>query len=630
MKFLPRELVRPHIIPLNIFYTCPPDFSEDDVLTIIYKDQDSLQKFVFEIKNPKIEIYIVKPEFRNYDYMRDYIEISQCDVYRVSYRSRWREAAKILKLPSGEDAKVSPYLFNIDIAIETFYLLQFVKEYPSDAPKLLSQGFLDIENDIIQCDGFPEYGETPINAVTYVNAETRDVYTLVLTKDHLPVVPPTHNQYSQIKEYKEKFYAQVKAFEDDIPAFVKLCHEKFDKINGVFTYNIMTFDDEYSLIKTLFDIIHQTDNDYIGIWNMPYDMQNLITRGDHLGHNREDYIPDKRFRSQRVYFKEDTNPMAHKRKHECITSTIPTFVDDMVHYAGIRAGRGVIPSLRLNAVAMKELKDEKYDYSEVSDIKHLYYDDFFKFVLYNIKDVLLLENLSKKTKDMNVIYSRMYQMCVFPREAFTTTKVVWHSLIKFMYDRGFVPGINRNKGNRTKKIIDYAAQLRGQFGESNPTLEEEYVDEDEFFDIISDEDDDDNDDASKKDEKYQGAFVMNTLHMKSTGTKIMGKESQFLHDNVADSDVGSEYPTAINTGNMSNETLVGKVYLEEPDNIEVPIPEGFIFRGDDEEKYKLDKSNFMLETYTEGDIFNFGKTFLDLPSPDEVFNDLDSIVNKKK
>ena len=39
-------------------------------------------------------------------------------------------------------------------------------------------------------------------------------------------------------------------------------------------------------------------------------------------------------------------------------------------------------------------------------------------------------------------------MFVFPKEAFTTTKVVWHSLIKFMYEKGYVPGTNRNKGKK--------------------------------------------------------------------------------------------------------------------------------------------------------------------------------------
>ena len=83
-----------------------------------------------------------------------------------------------------------------------------------------------------------------------------------------------------------------------------------------------------------------------------------------------------------------------------------------------------------------------------------------------------------------------------------------------------------------------------------------------------------------------------------------------------------EYPTAINTCNISNETLVGKVFLENPDDVTIPIPEGFVFRGDDREKYKLDKGNLLLETYTEGDIFNFASMWLGLPRPEKILKEI--------
>lgn len=87
-----------------------------------------------------------------------------------------------------------------------------------------------------------------------------------------------------------------------------------------------------------------------------------------------------------------------------------------------------------------------------------------------------------------------------------------------------------------------------------------------------------------------------------------------------------EYPSAINTCDISNETLVAKVYLENPDDVEIPIPEGFVFRGDDREKYKMDKGNYLLEAYTEGDTFNFASMFLNLPTPEKIIEDLKSLI----
>ena len=213
MKFLPLELVRPHLIPLNILYHNPMNhggsFEDEDVLTITYKDQDSGQKFVYDIKNPEIEIFITKPENRTYTHMRDMFLMSDCDKYKVPYRNRWNFAAKKLGLNTSDMAKSSPYVFNADIPIETYYLIQFIMEYYSDAPKTLSLGKLDIENDIIACEDFPLHGETPINAVTYINMETNDVYTLILLKDNLPVVPEGHPKYLEYKDLKGRFYAST-------------------------------------------------------------------------------------------------------------------------------------------------------------------------------------------------------------------------------------------------------------------------------------------------------------------------------------------------------------------------------------------------------------------------------------
>ena len=129
----------------------------------------------------------------------------------------------------------------------------------------------------------------------------------------------------------------------------------------------------------------------------------------------------------------------------------------------------------------------------------------------------------------------MYQLCVFPKEAFTTTKVVWHSLIKFMYERGYVPGTNRNKGKNKKTIIDYSSVIGNQLRNSD------YSDDidGEFFNMEEPSLDSD-EDGDGKDEKYAGAFVMNTLHMQPTNVKIMGKPAKYIHDNVADEDITSK------------------------------------------------------------------------------------------
>ena len=86
-----------------------------------------------------------------------------------------------------------------------------------------------------------------------------------------------------------------------------------------------------------------------------------------------------------------------------------------------------------------------------------------------------------------------------------------------------------------------------------------------------------------------------------------------------------EYPSAIIIGNISSETLVGRVFLE-GELPTISIPEVYEFRGDEAAKYKMDVSNFMLEQYSERDYLSFCHTFLNLPTFSEVCEMIDNNV----
>ena len=160
-----------HVMLLNILYFNERDYEQDDVLSIVYKDIDTGEKFVENIVKPEIEVYIVKEEYRNQvkGIVRDWYPKEWMEPRRVRYRNRYAQIARILELPDKEWAKTSPYVAWSNIDIKAYYCIQFELEYSNNRTKHLNVGFLDIENDTIELEGFPEYGETPINAVTYIS-----------------------------------------------------------------------------------------------------------------------------------------------------------------------------------------------------------------------------------------------------------------------------------------------------------------------------------------------------------------------------------------------------------------------------------------------------------------------------
>jgi DNA polymerase elongation subunit (family B) len=65
-------------------------------------------------------------------------------------------------------------------------------------------------------------------------------------------------------------------------------------------------------------------------------------------------------------------------------------------------------SYSLNHIAYVELEERKLDYSEVDSLHELYRTDFQKYIDYNVHDVVLVENLEKKMKLLEMIISLAY------------------------------------------------------------------------------------------------------------------------------------------------------------------------------------------------------------------------------
>lgn len=581
MKFLSKTLDNSNLMALNVYYNQgTQDYdTPDDILHFVYKDMDTGKKYVEVIRNPKVEVYIVKPEFRTFNYYRNFIPIEQCTKYTVSYKFRFKEIGKILGC-SPKEAQYSKYLYQGDLPIEHYYLMQFFIEYGNTKVKPLSLAFSDIEADIINCEGFAEPGEAPINAISYFDDYTKNMYTLVCVQDNVPHVSETHKKYEYYESLRTRFKSQTDYFISHIDEFVEECKRDFTESYGEINYHVLVFEDEISMLQTYWDIVDKSDNDYLNFWNAPYDVSNLCERPKVLGYDPNTMIQSKEFVNCQVSYHEDKNAQVHKRKHVFNTYTRVTIMDQMVNYAGIRAGKGKLPSVKLNAIAQDELKDTKLDYSEYGNIKMFPYYDFWKFIKYNIKDVLLQVGIERKTRDADYIYTIMSLNCLKPSEVFTSTTVVANALRLFVFtEKNQVLGSNKNKLYKVKKTPEQIAE--------------------------------------EKKNKFAGAFVMNPAHCSPTGFVLLGMLNKFIHDNVIDFDITSEYPTGMNIMNCCNETMVGKVFLVDPDNIELTLYENMYFVDeDDKEGYRktADKSNLMMEGLSENNPTEFGRQYFKLPT----------------
>ena len=78
------------LMPIHVYYT-RGDFKtpDNDVLDFIYKDIETGRKYVETIHNPYYEVWIVKPEYRNYTHIPNFIDKDKCTCHKVHYKTRY-------------------------------------------------------------------------------------------------------------------------------------------------------------------------------------------------------------------------------------------------------------------------------------------------------------------------------------------------------------------------------------------------------------------------------------------------------------------------------------------------------------------------------------------------------------
>jgi hypothetical protein len=254
-------------------------------------------------------------------------------------------------------------------------------------------------------------------------------------------------------------------------------------------------------------------------------------------------------------------------------------------YASIRKGSSELRSYKLNYIAQRELKDSKLDYSEDGDFKLLPYLNFRKFLIYNIKDVLLQVGIERRTSDFDTFYVTSYENATDYTKVFRqTAKLRNVEYISFL-DQGLIPGNNINIFN---------------------TEEEK----------LSDEEDEDDE------SEFEGALVADPFYNDYVGQKMYGRKTNNVFSNAIDFDMGAFYPNSIFAMNIDPSTLIFK--------IEMPISQYDLFdgklkfRGITGNKFEKvdDAAKECFDNFQTGNYLSTGYKWLNLPSVYDVYKQL--------
>lgn len=579
-----------------------------DYLYIIWRDLKTQEKHLQCIPEPKIDIYFEKDELRSHTYNKNYEHIENLNKKTVKFKDiifaiadDMGERGKQMLSNAFETRNYSmlnkfllyPYVYGADYDCASWYRVQWLKNLDNQLPKKLHKGFLDIEVDGFEVRGMPSPTDCPVNAITIIDGWDKTVYTFLLT--HREFIPKNKTRMSkselQAEEQREamynSMYEQQDYLQSHLDEFNEELHATFDESYGNLEYKQYFYTDERKMLVHLFQLINTIKSDFIGIWNISFDIPYLIERMRALGLDPTEIMSHPDFPVKYCNFKADTiNHDIKNKSDNFLLSSYTTFYDQMELYASIRKGASELRSYKLNFIAERELKDTKLDYSEDGDIKTLPYTNFKMFVIYNIKDVLLQYGIEDRTTDFDTLYVSSYKNATSYDKVFRQTVKLRNVQYLSFLEQGLIPGENINR--------------YGDVASNEVTSEEEDDDEDEF----------------------EGALVADPIYNEYVGVELYGRPTNNVFNNGMDMDMTAFYPSSIRAMNIDPSALIFKAIM---DINQYDLFGGIIpFRGITGSYFEsaMDASKECVDNFQTGNYMSTGTKWFNMPSVLDVYKRL--------
>ena len=573
-----------------------------DYLYLIWKDMDSDEKYMQAIEEPKMDIYFEKPEFRNHLNNKNYATIDMVEKKTVVYKDIIYEIANDMgdrgkqKLQDCftthnykglKEFMMYPYVYGADYDIRTWYRYQWMKYFNNDRPKNLSIGFLDIEVDTLESTGFPNPVFDPIDLVTFIDITHNKSYTFILVNRKCNSNDKFKKDLYKTRHETEEYYL------NNIEELKREAHEKFDESYPDMVYNFYFYKDEIKMLSHLFQLINQLKLDFVGVWNISFDIPYIINRIETLGYDPKEIMCHPDFPVKECYFKKDTINFAVKNKSDFFKiSSYTVFFDQMIVYAAIRKGQQELRSNKLTYIAKREIGDEKLDYSEEGSLKTLGYRNWLMYVLYNIKDVLLQKGIEERTTDVYTYYFTSYQNITPYENEFKQTVKLRNVQYLFYLDNGMIPGQNVN-----------AILYNGK-------------------------DNKEKDDEDDEDSKFEGALVGNPLLIDNFGMVLFNHKSNNIFRYSIDMDMTAFYPSTIFEMNIDPSTLIFKMILpcDQYDvrggDIKFNGITDFQLVEENNDSFSDDVAKEVIDNFQTGDYITTGNKWLNLPLASEIYTEL--------
>jgi DNA polymerase elongation subunit (family B) len=468
--------------------------------------------------------------------------------------------------------KRHPNLYAADTDIEDFFKTKAILKYGMVFAPTYRKGYADIEVDISEYPddfAYPEEAPCPIYLITYIDKTLKEVFCFIL--------------------YDERIKDDIIRVVNNPDLFIQ---KNLDSVILAedFKYHFNVYESELGLLKGFFNVIHECKPDFVGFWNMPFDIKTILNRMKILGCSDKDVanicchpeIPEKyryvrynedpkrgQFYSRKTSDdsdeSEETNDKGKPPPSRLVDWVeIPgytQFIDQLSMFSCLRK-RYLLKSYKLDDIGKKyggigklELNDLGYNIRDVN-IKN-----FEVCLAYNIRDSYVQYAIEEKQRDINQFVASAFNTRL--SKTFSNSIVIKNYLMRYLY-------------NDSNHIMGNAI----------------------YFDFT---------------ERIDGALVCRPELLEHLGIEIMGKPS-YVFENAIDLDATSLYPSIIITHNVFKSALFGHV-------VNISHPEkGPIGKGDGlfEDLQTIKQS-----------IFEVAETYMGLPSIYDILKNIEKEAHQR-
>lgn len=505
-----------------------------DFMTLLYKDNNTGNKELTFIEKPKYSYYVLKDNIPTPTYREFFTKMENVDQVTCTYKDLTKSIAEKVgelklyetmnntenysdKREARDHFQQNLRIYEADIPITDFYRMRFAEQYKNTETHT-TRAYFDIEVDGKQSpNSFPSNGDCPVNAVSYLNHDKKELTVFVLDQSDInDTCKKFVSQFDNDRFHNEFMNLLV----DVIGGPDKLKYYELDQLQT----RILIYKDELTLLSDLFGYINYEKPDFIMAWNMAFDVPFLIGRLTNLGVDPKDIIcpqdvPNKYKRCSYYIDKRDVaTDFAEKGDYADITS-YSVYLDQLIQFASRRKGRAKYRSYKLDDIGNEVAGVRKLDYSDIaSNVKDLPYADFDTFVKYNMIDVIVQYCIEFKSEDIPYVFNKAILNCTQYRKVHRQTVYLTdRASIMFKEFGNFVLGNNNNKYKDHSNI-----------------------------------------------QSYEGAYVADPTKFADSAKDVVNGKPIMRASNAVDFDFTRLYPSITQEYNMAPNTLIGYINIPHP------------------------------------------------------------------